>query len=255
MMGGGEGYRLVWFQHLHKAAGTLIVNLAEVNGETLYPSHANGNPKDEDGEVIPLWEFDAELLSSFIDNCESQGVTFVATEHGAPDYSVLAADPRVFLISCMREPLKRGVANHNYAYYSGYTDAATLEEFVSEANVHMSDEYYVRMFSRREQLPLAPIEEDDYMRAMNALSGFDLILSTEHMVLRERLSESLGWSELGADRHATFGDGWKAWNMLKRLQLGRLVRYLRKRDASESRAALEGRFDMDYRLMDELFGD
>jgi len=119
----------------------------------------------------------------------------------------------------------------------------------------MSDEYYVRMFSRREQLPLAPIEEDDYMRAMDALSGFDLVLSTEHMVLRERLSESLGWSELGADRHATFGDGWKAWNMLKRLQLGRLVRYLRKRDASESRAALEGRFDMDYRLMAKLFGD
>ena len=82
---GSGGYRLVWFHHLHKSAGTLIANMALRHGEVPCASHENGNPNGEDGVLLPIWEYDEGTLGSFIDECEREGVTFVATKHGASD--------------------------------------------------------------------------------------------------------------------------------------------------------------------------
>jgi hypothetical protein len=256
MGGGSDEYRLVWFHHLHKSAGTLIVNMALRNGEVPYPSHGNGNPKGEDGVLLPIWEYDEGTLESFIDECEREGVTFVATEHGAPDFGVLIGDPRVLLVTCLRDPLKRCASNFNYAYYSGYTDAPSMVDFALEPNVHMSDNYYTRMFSRMEQLPLVGIGEDSLSSALETVSGFDLVLSTDpsHMDMASAMSESLGWVGMGSvDRHSTFGDGWRMVNMLKKLQFGRLLRYVSKRDMSEGVDSLRPNYELDYRMMAELF--
>ena len=66
-------YRLVWFQHLHKAAGTYVIRRAMANGETFWPNHENGNPVNN-GEVIPLWKMNSNELTSFIDECEEKGL-------------------------------------------------------------------------------------------------------------------------------------------------------------------------------------
>lgn len=63
-------YRLIWFQHIHKAAGTLIVNMAKANNEKMYIPNNNGNPTDDNGVVLPVWEYNNFELSKFIDNCE-----------------------------------------------------------------------------------------------------------------------------------------------------------------------------------------
>ena len=55
-------YRLVWFQHLHKAAGTYVVRRALTNGEKPYPLNKNGHPHDDTG-AIPLWEMTGEELT------------------------------------------------------------------------------------------------------------------------------------------------------------------------------------------------
>jgi len=39
-----QEYRLVWFQHLQKAAGSTIIQMAIQNDETLFSVHENGNP-------------------------------------------------------------------------------------------------------------------------------------------------------------------------------------------------------------------
>ena len=70
-------YRLVWFQHLHKAAGTYVIRRAMANGETFWPEHSNGNPRT-DGDLISLENMSSKQLTSFIDECEEKGVTFVA---------------------------------------------------------------------------------------------------------------------------------------------------------------------------------
>ena len=257
MKGASDGYRLVWFHHLHKSAGTLIVNMALRNGEVPYPSHGNGNPKSESGELLRLWEYDEGSLREFIDQCEGAGVTFVATEHGAPDFSVLAEDSRVILVTCLRDPLKRCASNFNYAYYSGYTDARSMGEFASEPNVHMSDNYYTRMFSRKEQFPLIEVDEGDLSSALEAVSGFDLVLSTDpsHMDLGSKMEGALGWIGMDdVDRHSTFGDGWRMLNMLKKGQFSRFFRYISKKDMSDGVESLRQDYDLDYRMFSELFG-
>ena len=77
---GRRDYRLVWLQHFHKAAGSSIVEIAQLNGERCYPAHANGNPLDATGKAIALWDYTKEELLEFIDSCEAQGITFMATQ-------------------------------------------------------------------------------------------------------------------------------------------------------------------------------
>ena len=100
---GSEGeYRLIWFQHLHKSAGTLIVNMAINNNEVLFDNHNNGNPTNSIGEVLPIWEYSKNQLLDFVNECEISGITFVATEYGAPNFKLLSKDSRVELMSCFQ---------------------------------------------------------------------------------------------------------------------------------------------------------
>ena len=253
-----DDYRLIWFQHLHKSAGTLIVNMAIKNEEVLYQSHGNGNPKKEDGSILPLWEYNEKELINFIDKCEKEGVTFVATEHGSPNFETLISDSRVFLITCLRDPLKRSMSNFNYAYYSGYTDCATLGKFSEKPNIYMSNNYYTRIFSNSEQIPLVDIGEKEFLSAVNTLMSFDLVLSTNksHMDLFTDLNEFVGWDKKdGIKQHATFGDYWKIINMIKKLEIRKLSRYLLRKNMAFDVESLKFNYDWDYRLIEKLFNE
>ena len=51
-------YRLIWFQHIHKAAGTLIVNMAKANSEKMYITNNNGNPTNDFLAVDAMLKYD-----------------------------------------------------------------------------------------------------------------------------------------------------------------------------------------------------
>ena len=79
-------------------------------------------------------------------------MSFVATEWGAPNYSALCDDPRVFLVTCIREPWSRLISNFNYDYYLGYADSSTLTGYFNEEHrikrvVHMMDSSYMNVQS------------------------------------------------------------------------------------------------------------
>lgn len=247
-------YRLIWFQHLHKAAGTLVVNLARANGEVLYPNNANGNPQDDDGNRIELWKYTAGELHSFINECEDKGVTFVATEHGSPDFQTLYDDDRIVLLTTLREPYSRALSNYNYAYFAGYTDSRDLSEFLEENRIFMSDNYYVRSFARKERFPLEGLSEEDFEIALAAVSLFDLVLIVGRDDLKSRLVEELGWEDQSVDSHSTYGDFWNVWNMLKKGRVLRVVRYLLRKNAPGDVALLNKRYDFDIRLLEGISG-
>ena len=216
-------YRLVWFQHLHKAAGTYIIRRALANDEKFYDKHENGNPCDENG-VIPLWEMNANELTSFIDGCEQKGVTFVAIEWGSPDFSVLANDPRVSLLTCLRDPLKRLISNYNYDHYWMWTKATNYSEYLSEGHVHSSPEYYTRVFSRKydSSQEVGPL---DLEVAKTNIALFDNVIIAESGM---EILEELGWSIESDTIHPTFGSKMRALHLLKKLRFKRLWNYLRK---------------------------
>ena len=97
---------------MHKSAGTSIVKMAERNGGKLYPSNDNGNPQEDNGKIKKLWSYPDWKLVMFIDKCEKLGVTFVATEWGAPDFEFLKKDKRVVIFTCLREPIDRYISNY-----------------------------------------------------------------------------------------------------------------------------------------------
>ena len=100
-------YQLIWFQHFHKAAGSSVVDLARRNREVFWPDHSNGNPINNCGHLLELWNYDEKKLTGFINTCEQRGITFVATEWGFPNIYVLHKDPRVLTLTILREPLRR----------------------------------------------------------------------------------------------------------------------------------------------------
>lgn len=193
-----KNYRLIWFQHISKAAGTSIVELARANDEIFYPRHKNGNPLKSDGTLIRLWEMDASQLKGFIDHCEKERITFVATEWGAPDFSVLASDPRVVLITCLRDPLKRFISNYYYGFHWGYTDCTSPELYENSNKSiwgsYTRDNYYCRMFSRCHHRPEG-ITRDHYEVAKRNLSLFDGCVVISGRERFDSIKRLLDWSD------------------------------------------------------------
>ncbi len=220
-------YRLIWFQHVHKAAGSTIVNQAIANGETLFPTHENGNPCSDDGEVIPIWDFDETKLLAFVDECESKGVTFVATEWGAPDYRVLHSDPRVLLLTSIRDPWSRVVSNYNYDFYLGHSRSNSLSAYLKEDHRIMMDNYLVRVFSNEFTADPGSLDEQSVSLALDNIRLFDLVLVIEREKdLSNYLFEALGWSKEQVDSHSTFGNLWTLSTLISQFRIIAAVRYM-----------------------------
>lgn len=245
-------YRLIWFQHIHKSAGTLIVNLAKENGEVLFKNNANGNPLDDNGKRLELWNYNSKQLINFVDKCEREGVTFVATEHGSPDFRLLSEDDRIFLMTSLREPLSRAASNFNHAYFAEYTESSSLDSFLSENRFFMSDNFYTRTFTRKEQFPIVGLDYSDVDEAISVIGLFDLVLKIERDNLVEKLSKEFDWKKTNVDSHPTFRDPWKVWNLLKNRRFNRLTRYLLGLDAPGDFSVLENRYDLDVKLLKEI---
>ncbi len=171
-----QQYRLIWFQHFHKAAGTSIIEIARANGETFYPNHLNGNPLDKDGDEIKLWEYSKDDLIAFIDQCQAMGVTLVSTEWGLPNIEVLSNDKRVVIITCLREPLARFKSNFLFDLHNGFTPARSLETYISsrQRTITMPN-YYCRILSYKNNEPSMVIEKD-YLLARENLNKFDFVM-------------------------------------------------------------------------------
>ena len=234
------GYRLVWFQHLHKAAGTYVIRRAMANGETFWPSHENGNPV-RNGEVIPLWDMNSEDLTSFVDECQAQGVTFVASEWGGVDFETLANDERVELLTCLRDPINRLISNYNYDHYWMWTKAKSYQEYINEGHLHSSPEYYTRIFARGDL---------DLISAKSNIALFD------HVIIAEQGMDALnqlGWTKESDTTHPTFGDKKRAAILFAKFRWVRLLNYLRKvKYQPSSELDIEGKNKMDLELYNSL---
>ena len=117
----------------------------------------------------------------------------------------------------------------------------------------MSDNHYVRIFSRNEQLPLSQLSSEDLEKALTNISLFDIVLSISHSDIVGSLATELSWSASTVDMHTTFRDPWKIWNMIKKARVSKLVNYIRGIPAPGDPLLLDGRYDLDYLLIEKLF--
>ena len=187
-----EDYRLIWFQHFHKAAGTTIVEHARRAGEKFFYPNSNGNPLDADGKAIKIWDFDSYQLESFVEHLKQNGITFVATEWGCPDLAALKSRPDVCLITALRDPYKRFISNYIFDYRKGFTDHNNIRDYVDSKGVFSSFNYYCRLLTGITDLSVH-LREEDLDVAKEALGLFNHISVIEQPDGIAPLIETLGW--------------------------------------------------------------
>lgn len=187
-------YRLVWFQHFHKAAGSTVMRLGRLNGERFYPDNQNGNPYDHNGRLLPLWQYSKKALSEFIDHCERNRISMVATEWGAPDLKFLSDDPRVKLVTLLRDPWSRLVSNYTYDMISRYENLMPIRDYYYHHSLSFRQpNYYCRTLLQGlgrtvPQDGLSLVEQ-----AMHALKYFDFAANVSSAGAMEALCHSVGW--------------------------------------------------------------
>lgn len=247
-----SAYRLVWFQHFHKAAGTSLVRLALANGELPIEGHSNGNLVEPGTRrSIPVWTWDADALHGLIDRFERLGVTFIATEFGVPDLLALSRDPRVRLVTCLREPLARFVSNYYFDLHRGYGKSVRLADYEGSRGNFTLANYYCWMLSRQSSDAHA-VTSADFEAAMANLSLFDLAFAAEQPSGWQTLRDTLGWTgEIPAANRNRF-----QWRQIADLgRRGRFAPILRQlsQPIREPHPAFVAQFHQAHRFDIELY--
>jgi len=167
-------------------------------------------------------------------------VTFVATEWGAPIYRVLHNDPRVLLLTSIRDPWSRVVSNYNYDYFLGHSRSSTLSAYLQEDHRIMMDNYLVRVFSNEFSAQASEMDATSVSMALENLRLFDLVLVIERKKdLSKHLFEALNWRKEEVDSHSTFGNLWTFSTLICQFRMLAAVRYMmgRKLTISEAESA------------------
>jgi len=249
---------LIWFHHLHKCAGTLVVKCAESAGLRFWPESHNGNPH-RNGQLIPLHDYTARQLQEFVETCLREGVEFIATEFGSPDFDVLASHPAVTTITIMREPYARFRSNYLFAVNCGYTTCRSMKAFSESSSMTAVANFYVRTFSRtggtfENDLTYAPecIDASAEIEAKRVLQQFDHVLIQESADLSAHVGAI--FDQPAINRRPINANHGRQWRML----LGRAKRrqfrqfYAGLAASRHSDDTFEQRFRMenqpDYRL-------
>lgn len=189
-------YRLIWFQHFHKAAGSSVGALARQNGEIFYRRHHNGNPYDDKGRILPLWDFSEDQISAFVDECERIGTTFVASEWGAPDFRVLARDPRVVSISLLRDPWSRLVSNYTFDLIRRHAPLTPIDTYYFHHSFKFRQpNYYCRTLMAGGGVTRAQTVDELMDRAWENLAALDFVLALEAPKPIDALCAYLGWTQ------------------------------------------------------------
>ncbi len=153
--------------HFHKCGGSSIVNILKTNNLQGYPINSNGNPKNEQREIIKYWNYDNNQLKKFVSDALIQNTKFIALEWNYfRKYTANYKDSDENLglnllfnqIICFRNPYHRYISilkhdeyKHNILNYNDFkkinliwTRKDTNQKFYINYN---KDNYYVALLN------------------------------------------------------------------------------------------------------------
>jgi len=198
--------KLIWFQHMHKSAGSTIIKIADENRVNFYQPNYNGNPrytKHEPGAIenwneyhtdeIRYDRFSKLRLQSFIDVCINSKVQLICCEWGFPKEPIL--DPRILYMTCIRHPWSRFISNYSFDFNEN-PDINTIDDWIESPKpqyVFTRNNYYTFILSGLNYKYTGPVTREHYELAIRNLKKFDLVLLLEDPNCFEVLSLYLGW--------------------------------------------------------------
>ena len=189
------------FLHVHKCAGSSVVELARTTGRTLYPFEENGNPLYAGGanfgfppngaspeelifsSRIPFWKWSCASQRRFISEIPCD---FFSIE-SALSYGLPTA-PHLKTFTVLRDPVKRSLS-HYYQMVEDGIRTLSLNRFLQGYAVGM-DNFITRYFSGNAS---GPCTELDFDRALSVLRSVDLVLFVENVASELYRVEELGW--------------------------------------------------------------
>jgi len=191
--------KLIWFQHIHKSAGTSIVSMAKYNQIKFYEPNNNGNPRHKLGDpeaIIPKADirydkFWIKRLQKFIDNCIEQQIQFIGCEWGFPEIPL--DDNRIFYLTCIRDPWARFVSNYSFDHHANPTRFPNLGSWMEPEYGYNKHNYYTRIFAGLAYQYSGPITETHFKIAKANLRKFDLVMVLEQSDCFQTLEIMLGW--------------------------------------------------------------
>lgn len=205
--------QLVWFQHMHKVAGTTIVQMAANNGLRMYPSHLNGNPAFTQHEMdtgvkngksitsfrpnsieIPIYNYGKQQLNEFIDDAINRGVEFIGCEWQFPSEIAYRSD--VFYMTCIRNPWERFMSNYNYDHGELPNLYPSLEDWMYKCQdkFYARDNYYTSILAGLDESYNGPITKEHYAKAITNLKQFNLVTILEDPDMFHKIEFATGWS-------------------------------------------------------------
>jgi hypothetical protein len=159
--------KLILFVHFHKCGGSSIVNILKTNYLQGYPINSNGNPKNEQRELIKYWNYDKNQLEKFVRDALSHNTKFIALEWNYfSKYTANYKDSDQNLglnnlfnqIICFREPRRRYISilkhdeyKHNVIDYHEFKTINliwTRKDTNQRFNINYNkDNYYVALLN------------------------------------------------------------------------------------------------------------
>lgn len=202
--------KLVWFQHMHKAAGSSIIAMAYYSGATFHNRHANGNPVFTDEEFIenirnslpirrngsreiPYYDYSQKELDFFIDQEIENEVDFIACEWRYP--LDLCHRPDVLYFTCFRDPWERWISNFNFDKRGFPQKYDTLEKWSADTTdkPFVKDNYYTRILSGLPEKYEGEVTSQHLEKAMENLLKFDCVIVIENTQSLMQLELVTGW--------------------------------------------------------------
>jgi len=136
------------FAHLHKCAGTSVVQSVIRSGMKLPLRHANGHPADIDGRVIGgMNSASVADLHAYFKYLAADGVEFVALEWDFPLIEHFPSDINLSFFTIFRDPTERFISNYIYDVVSGYTSCINIEDYLGSSGIFTQANYYTKFFA------------------------------------------------------------------------------------------------------------
>lgn len=196
---------VLWFQHMHKVAGSTIVRIAHQNNMKMYPYQSNGNPRYNPNDPrldmglkkyhtyeIRYDRFSTLELLEFIESINNLGVEFIACEWGFPKEMLIRDD--IYYVTCFRDPWERAMSNYNYDKNESPGKFTCFEDWANREYIYSRDNYYTSILCGKEDLDNHILNEEDYQKALDNLKNFNLVLILENPRCFDLLELMLGWS-------------------------------------------------------------
>jgi hypothetical protein len=139
------------FIHLHKCAGTSVVDAVAATGLRLPDKHANGNPYDGGIIVDYFSKMTPAQFMQFMKRMKREGVEFFAMEWDMPQLQIVRQAHEELganFFTILRDPLDRAISNMRMDAGFGWgTPFTDLDSYFDSSATYRSANYYTKFLS------------------------------------------------------------------------------------------------------------